>query len=146
MKKRSKSPLKKGKRQVQSYGEKTEFSSANYAVHNRKTHQPNFAKLLLAVLLLDVSERPGVLKSMRSNLTPPQLGEFALYMILTKEDREYLIGDLAEEFIEVQAKFGRTKASIWYYKQVLTSAWPLMRKAIRLGILAWVGEWIRRRV
>jgi hypothetical protein len=77
-------------------------------------------------------------------LAPPQLGEFALYMILSKEDREYLIGDLAEEYIDVRLKFGKRKASIWYYKQVLTSVWPIICKSIRLGLLAWVAEWVRR--
>jgi len=29
---------------------------------------------------------------------------------------------------------------------VAASAWPMVRKAVRWGLLAWVEEWIRRRV
>lgn len=84
--------------------------------------------------------------SVPTKLTPPSFGEFSLYMILSKKDRQYVIGDLAEEFAEVLVKFGSRKARIWYYKQVITSAWPLIRKGFRIGLLAWAGEWIRRRI
>lgn len=74
----------------------------------------------------------------------PKFGEYLLYLFLSKSDREYLIGDLAEEYLEVRSKFGRRAANIWYYKQVITSLWPLSKKAVRWGLIAWVGEWVRR--
>lgn len=95
---------------------------------------------------LSIAKRLSRLSASKPSHRPPQLGEFALYMILSKEDREYLIGDLEEEFVKVQAKFGTKKARVWYYKQVLTSAWPMIRKALRFGLLAWIGEWFRRRI
>lgn len=74
----------------------------------------------------------------------PKVGQYLLYLFLSKKDREYLIGDLDEEYLEVRAKFGRRWADIWYYKQVATSTWPMMRKAVRWGVLASIGAWIRR--
>jgi hypothetical protein len=53
---------------------------------------------------------------------------------------------LEEEFRQIAAKHGARYAKLWYYKQVAASAWPMVRKAVRLGALAWVEEWVRRRV
>lgn len=78
--------------------------------------------------------------------TPPQSGERVLLLLLTKEERVNIPGDLAEEFAEIAAKHGARYAKLWYYKQVAASTWPMMRKAIRWGILTWVVEWVRRRV
>lgn len=75
---------------------------------------------------------------------PPQLGERLLLLILTKEERVNIPGDLAEEFAEIAAKQGQRFAKLWYYKQVTASAWPMFRKGIRLGLFAWVAEWVRR--
>jgi hypothetical protein len=82
--------------------------------------------------------------SSRNSSIPPQFGERILLLILTKEERVNIPGDLEEEYRGIAAKHGVRFAKLWYYKQVAASAWPLIRKAIRWGILAWVGEWIRR--
>lgn len=79
-------------------------------------------------------------------LIPPNRAEQLLLLILSKPEREYLVGDLAEEFAEIGAKHGARYAKLWYYKQVAASAWPMVRKAVKWGVWAWVGEWIRRRV
>lgn len=146
MTKRRKAALQKKRKVVASTRKNTTSAFEDLAVQRGGPHQPNFTGLLVITLLLDIVEQLRIHKGTMSGQRPPELGEFALYLILSKEDREYLIGDLREEFIEVRARFGSKKASVWYYKQVLTSAWPLIRKAIRLGVIAWIGEWIRRRV
>jgi hypothetical protein len=50
-----------------------------------------------------------------------------LKTLLLDEDRENIIGDIAEEFSLFEAKL---KAHLWLYKQVFTSAWPLICKRI----------------
>lgn len=78
---------------------------------------------------------------------PPQLGERMLLLILrTKEERANIPGDLEEEFAQIAAKHGARFANVWYYKQVAASTWPLVRKAVRWGLLASIGEWIRRAI
>lgn len=77
-------------------------------------------------------------------LEPPKRAEQLLLLLLTKEDRENLIGDLAEEFVDIQAKHGTTFARVWYWKQVTSSAWPLLTKVCRWGLWAAIGEWVRR--
>ncbi|MGB8510439.1 MAG: hypothetical protein WCD76_18845 [Pyrinomonadaceae bacterium] len=82
--------------------------------------------------------------SIDSSKMPPQLGERLLLLILKKEERVNIPGDLAEEFTEIAARHGERFAKLWYYKQVAASSWPMIRKAVRWGLLASVGEWIRR--
>ena len=77
-------------------------------------------------------------------MTPPQLGECILLLILSKDERINIPGDLAEEFAEIAAGHGEKFAKVWYYKQVIASAYPLIRNAVRWGMLASIGEWIRR--
>jgi hypothetical protein len=74
----------------------------------------------------------------------PRLGERLLLLILSKEDRVNIPGDLEEEFAEIATKHGARYAKLWYYKQVAGSAWPMIRKAVGWGLLASIGEWIRR--
>lgn len=78
------------------------------------------------------------------NPVPPKRAEQLLLLILDKKGREYLVGDLREEYAELAAKQGERFAKVWYYKQVTASAWPLIRKAVGWGLLASVGAWIRR--
>jgi hypothetical protein len=80
-----------------------------------------------------------------SNLaTPPKLGERILLLILSKDERVNIPGDLAEEYAEIAEKHGERFANIWYWKQVTASAWPLIWKALRWAIWAYVGAWMRR--
>lgn len=52
-------------------------------------------------------------------MSPPRQAEFLLHLLLPKPMRESLIGDLAEEFsTSIIPKFGRRRASLWYWTQV----------------------------
>lgn len=42
-----------------------------------------------------------------------------------------VLGDLSEEFNELKSKNGAVKAKLWYWKQILTSAYPLARQVVR---------------
>ena len=76
---------------------------------------------------------------------PPRSAEYIAYLFLSRTERETLLGDLAEEYPVVVARFGLRGAKIYFYKQVLTSIWPLVRKAvIKWGAFGWVVELIRR--
>jgi hypothetical protein len=81
-----------------------------------------------------------------SQSTLPNTAEYLLYLLLPRKDRESIIGDLYEEYPLVVKKFGVKKAKLWVYRQVLCSAWPLIQKATKWGLFAWIGEWIRRRI
>jgi hypothetical protein len=76
--------------------------------------------------------------------SPPQFGERMLLLVLSKDERVNIPGDLAEEYIEIREVHGVRFAKIWYYKQVVASAWPLFWKALKWGVWAYVGTWIRR--
>jgi hypothetical protein len=82
---------------------------------------------------------------------PPRTAEWLLYVILPASYREYLPGDLEEEFKEIIVpKFGRKSAKFWYYGQVIRSISPIFRRgmgkiisAVTFGSLA---NWVIRRL
>ncbi len=84
--------------------------------------------LVVAIVLLS-----SVITS-KEEAGAPKFGELILYKFTSKDDRESLIGDLTEEYLEILSKSGRRVADFWYYKQVLSSIWPLTKKAIRRGV------------
>jgi hypothetical protein len=83
------------------------------------------------------------LERLRGTGEPPLLGELLLSLILlSKEDRDNILGDLIEEYRKMETKWGRRYADRWFYGQVLRSVWPLIRRALWWLLLAW----IRRRI
>lgn len=77
------------------------------------------------------------LRDLDSN--PLRWSEYLLYLLLPKEERETVPGDLLEEYQTViLPKFGVTLARIWFLKQVLSSTWPFLRRRIAklLGLAA----------
>ena len=62
----------------------------------------------------------------------PSAAEYLLYLFLPTNDRKCLPGDLAEEYATyIVPKFGRRRADFWYWKQVITSIWPILWPRIR---------------
>ncbi len=78
---------------------------------------------------IDVVQRVGRIQRHRPNL-PPKFAEFLLYVFLKKNDREAILGDLAEDFNVVQSKFGFRYAQFNYWFQVLRSIGPIAIAAI----------------
>jgi putative ABC transport system permease protein len=58
-------------------------------------------------------------------MNPPALAEYLLRMIIGPQDRDCVVGDLAEEFRErAVPSMGLAHARRWYWKQVLLSVMP----------------------
>src|SRR3546814_2010143 len=67
---------------------------------------------------------------------PPQRAELVLRFALPKDQREYLIGDLEEEFrSEMVPKFGYRIAARWYWVQVLKAVAAAFGARLRV----WLG-------
>lgn len=115
-----------------------------------------FLGFVLALFLMKRTESSGAPQLQLDNATshpaidappaPPKSWEFALFLLLSKADRENIIGDLAEEYIEVANKFGSRRANLWYYKQVVGSTAPVVWKAVKAGWFVALGEWLRRHI
>jgi len=74
---------------------------------------------------------------------PPKNATYLLYF-LPKQQREYLIGDLEEEYYEIYESFGKRRAQFWYYYQVGASFWRPLSGVIS-GIVRWaINDVIRR--
>lgn len=78
---------------------------------------------------------------------PPPNAEFLLHLLLRRDERDAVIGDLLEKFAKNRKRFGARRAKVWFYSEVLRSLWPLFRRIATkvTGLLA-LGEWIRRHV
>ncbi len=78
---------------------------------------------------------------------PPKHAEHLLWY-LPEASREYVIGDLEEDYGKMYRKFGRRSADRWYYTQVIVSFWPFIAGKvgglIRLAGQGSVIELIRR--
>jgi hypothetical protein len=62
---------------------------------------------------------------------PPANLDFILYLLMSPADCEALIGDLEELYRNLVERLGKTRADLWYTKQVLTSIWPLLSSSVR---------------
>jgi hypothetical protein len=77
------------------------------------------------------------------NSRPPFDAEYVLHLILGKEVRAAVIGDLVEEYRLMLHRFGRRRADFWFYKQVFFSIWPFVRRvAGRVVTLLWLSRFI----
>lgn len=80
-----------------------------------------------------------------TTVRPPFNAEYVLYLVLRKEERDEIIGDLIEGYEQVFWRFDKQRADIWFYKQVGGSLLPLFRRALlRIGALVWLGRILRR--
>jgi hypothetical protein len=74
----------------------------------------------------------------------PWYGRQILNLILSEEELEALLGDLAEEYAEIETVCGRRIATAWYRKQVRDSLLQLLWKNICRRLQEWAGKWFRR--
>jgi hypothetical protein len=65
-------------------------------------------------------------------LSPPKLAAYLLYLFLSKHDRENIPGDLAEEYETIiLPEFGLRRATLWFWKQVFCSIWPVIAPRLK---------------
>jgi predicted permease len=57
--------------------------------------------------------------------TPPRLASWVLSRALPPEDRDQVVGDLAEDFAEREAAEGRRAARRWYWRHAVGLSWTL---------------------
>jgi hypothetical protein len=74
----------------------------------------------------------------------PRVGEYVLYLLLPRKDRDPIIGDLRELYADtIKPKFGPVAARWWYWTQVVKSLGALMPvsivrwAALAAGLLRW---------
>ena len=73
--------------------------------------------------------------------SPPRLAKFILLLLAPSKDREPLLGDIEEAYRTiVLPEYGPRAAWFWYWRQVCTSIWPLLRVWLR-GIIGMILLW-----
>jgi len=56
-------------------------------------------------------------------ISPPPIGEKILKIFLPKGESESIAGDYEELYTEIARKRGKSKASFWYWSQIVKSLW-----------------------
>jgi len=76
---------------------------------------------------------------------PPRNLELFLYLIVPQSDWDPLIGDLEERYRKLVKRLGKSRADVWYMKQVLTSICPFllagmqrMHSSVVVGVVGFV--------
>jgi hypothetical protein len=67
-----------------------------------------------------------LLPSRNSTITPPLNAEFLFYLFLTPQNCDALLGDLEERYKVIHKKFGRRRASFWYWTHTVMSLGPIV--------------------
>lgn len=67
---------------------------------------------------------------------PPKTAEYLIYLLISRKNREVMLGDLEEDFQEVRKKFGLRKAKFHYWFQVLRSIPPLIGASVIKMVVA----------
>jgi len=114
---------------------------------NSKKELADFNLKILSNVLSGALRREMRSESTKAPMTarPPFNAEYILYILLRREERDVVIGDLIEDYVRVLKRFNKRRADMWFYKQVGGSLFPLLRRAlVRIGALVWLGRVLRR--
>jgi hypothetical protein len=80
-----------------------------------------------------------------SDLRPPVNAEYALHLILSRDEAEAQIGDLIERYNQKSDRFGPRRADWWFYCEAVRLLWPAIRRTVaRVSGLVALAEWIRK--
>jgi hypothetical protein len=86
-----------------------------------------------------------------TDIKPPLNAEFLLYLLMTPQNCDALVGDLEERYRTIRKRFGARRANFWYWVQVFTSVGPIIWAATKRllkavsGVAAVVEMWRRMR-
>ena len=77
----------------------------------------------------------------------PRIHVFAAHLLLPKQHREDMLGDLEEEFPHFVQKFGEQHAKLWYWVQIARAFLPTFLKLLGggwvLGMATWLASVLR---
>jgi hypothetical protein len=114
----------------------SEVSVRTYISKLLSGYSPKATKSIYRTVILSHGETRQV--------RPPFNAEYVLFLLLRKDEREVVVGDLVEGYGQVFRRFNKRRANIWFYKEVCCSLWPLIRRGLlRVGTLVWLGRILR---
>ena len=78
----------------------------------------------------------------------PRNAQYLLWLLMPRAQREAVIGDIAEQFAQVEQSQGLRRARAWYWCEVARSLWPIAmdcaRRLVKWGVFGAAAEWLRR--
>jgi hypothetical protein len=81
---------------------------------------------------------PAARPDSRTDLpSPPRWATYLLHLVLPHKERRALVGDLCEEYGDIQTSCGTPAAVFWI-------CWQALRSSIRLAVVAWIARQLGR--
>lgn len=101
--------------------------------------EARLGRLRVLTLCLKVSNLSHAYRLQKQGTDAPPPAPGFLLLLVPKKEREFLLGDLEEEYRTRALRDGRSKALIWHWRQVgvciCSFAWRLLKKAADAGLI-----------
>jgi hypothetical protein len=79
--------------------------------------------------------------------TPPTFLLKFIALLVPKQDRDNMFGDIDEGFPKLQKRIGRRMATIVYLKDIISMALPSIQKLVmKIGLVTGLWEFIKRKI
>jgi len=96
--------------------------------------------LFVGVVLSILSENRG-----KETANPPKNVELLLLLIVRRDERDAVIGDLIERYRRSHQRLGRRRADLYAYGEVCRSLYPFMKRLFYgTGVIVLLGQWIKK--
>jgi hypothetical protein len=95
----------------------------NHSKHPRLRHVAGPPVSFRIVIQVSDSSRHSKAKTA---VVPPLNAEFLFYLFMTPQNCDALVGDLEERYKLICKKFGRRRASFWFWTQTVMSLGPIV--------------------
>jgi len=156
------SPLVKDFRLEESIFFQVRIGNSDHSFEVPTRLEPSFSSSLVFFLLIAIVFRfvPDAINKMdrrrqhrrKKIKSPPLRAQFVLYLVLAKRESEAIIGDLVEMYPLMVKKFGKRKADLLVWSQVIRAVVPIIlsfvrpvvRYCLRAGGLLAAAAFIRR--
>jgi hypothetical protein len=94
---------------------------------------------------LEQETQAAARRFLRSYAQPPINAEFLLHVLLKKDEREAIIGDLTEDYAKKVGRLGVRLANRWFYAEVIRTLWPLLKRCfLKISAIGGLTAFVRR--
>lgn len=94
--------------------------------------------LFVGVVLSILSE------NREATANPPKNVELLLLLIVRRDERDAVIGDLIERYRRSHQRLGRRRADLYAYGEVCRSLYPFIKRLLGTGVIVLLGQWLKK--
>lgn len=103
--------------------------------HIRKLDYPRIGLSFRGRQLLSIEFHIVQGRGSRISLSPSLNAAFLFYLCMSRQNADAITGDLDEGYKALLKKFGRRRATVWYWWQTFISLWPIVWVAMKKSLM-----------